>query len=382
MSLIPYSKQFIDIRDRKSVLNSLNGKLLTQGPILERLEKKICKKLKVKYSIAVTSATAGLHLCNSLFVNKKVICPSLTFASSVSTILLSKNIPILCDINKQSLLLDLKDDKVNFDVILNVLFSGCSSNSESLRKKYKHKVIIEDASHALGGKYNDGSPIGSCKYSDLTVFSLHPVKSITSGEGGIITTNNKKYYEKLKLLRNHGILRIKDTNKNNKFLSKSPNTNKSWYYEINNIGFNYRLNEIQAALAISQLAKLSKFIQKRREIANFYDKAFSNIKNIEIQQNLPKQRKNSAHHLYTIRCKSKFISRDVLQTKLASLGIGSQVHYIPAHKLKAFRNIKKIGKLSNTDYHFSRCLSLPMYYNLNQFKQQKIVRAIKKIFSK
>ncbi len=381
MNLIPYSKQFIDKSDKKFVLNALEGKLITQGPILEKLEKNFCKKLKVKYCIAVSSATAGLHLCNSLFTNKKVVCPSLTFASTISTILHTKNIPIFSDIDNQTLLLKLDNININFDVILNVLFGGSSTNSIFLRKKYKKKIIIEDASHALGGKYDDGSPIGSCKYSDLTVFSLHPVKSITSGEGGIITTNNKIYYEKIKLLRNHGILRIKDVSKNNKFLSNSKDKNKKWYYEINQIGFNYRMNEIQAALAFSQFKKLSKFIRERKRLAKSYDKFFSKIKELDLLQNLPNQRNNSAHHLYTIRCKSKKINRNILQKKLRSEGINTQVHYIPAHKLNAFKNLKKLNKLNNTEYHFSKCLSLPLYYGLKDKSQKKIIKIIKKIFS-
>ena len=238
--IIPYSRQFIDKSDIDFVSHSLQQELITQGKSLEKLESTICRMLKCKYAIACSSATAGLHIVNMLFNKKKVAVPALTFFSTISTIIQTQNYPKLYDIDYSSLLLDinkLKKEKKNIDIVVNVLFAGNTINSQKLREEFSKKIIIEDASHALGSYYSDGIPVGSCKYSDFTVFSLHPVKSITCGEGGIITTNSKKYYEKLKLLRNHGILR-------------SANRKHTWQYQINNLGLNYRLSDIHASLAL------------------------------------------------------------------------------------------------------------------------------------
>ena len=375
---IPYSKQNIDSSDKIAVIKSLNQTLITQGPILKNLEKKICKKLKVKYAVAVSSATAGLHMVNNLFKNKKFITSPLTFASTVSTVILSSNKIDLIDIDKNSLLIDTKKIRFkNFDGIINVLFAGSSENSIDLRKKYRKKIIIEDASHALGGKYLDGTPIGSCKYSDFSIFSLHPVKSITSGEGGIITTNSKKYYEKLKLMRSHGIIRKSDQTKFNKILNKKL-IDKPWYYEIQNIGFNYRLNEIQASLAISQFKKLDKFIKFRKKIALTYDKYLKDFKNIDLPQSKKEVRKFSSHHLYTIRTNGK-INRDLIRKKLANNGIGSQVHYIPIHNLDIFKKYFIKKKFPNVDFHFENCLSIPIFYKLSYKKLKKIILILKKI---
>ena len=376
--LIPYSKQFIDADDIKAVSVSLKQELITQGKNLKKLEALVCKKLKCKYAIACSSATAGLHMVNNLFKNKIFISSPLTFASTVSTVILSSNKINLVDIDKTSLLINSKKIKSKkFDGIINVLFGGSAENSIELRKKFKNKIIIEDASHALGAKYLDGNPVGSCKYSDFSIFSLHPVNSITSGEGGIITTNSKEYYEKLRLMRSHGIIRKTDQSKYNKLFNKNL-IDKPWYYEIHNIGFNYRLNEIQAALAVSQLKKLNKFIRFRKKISLVYDRCLQNNKNIELPQSNKKTRKYSSHHLYTIRTRGK-IKRDFLQKELAKNGIGSQVHYIPIHKLDIFKKrfIKK--KLPNTNFHFKNCLSIPNFYKLDSNKLKKITNTIQKI---
>jgi len=373
MKIIPYSRQSIDKSDILAVQKSLSGDFLTQGYIQSQFEKQIAKRLKCKYALVCSSATAGLHMINSLFKKKRFAVSPLTFASTVSTIILSKNTPVFTDISKHTLLIDPNKIKKNkIDGIINVLFAGSSSNSIELRKKFKNKIIIEDASHALGGQYEDDSMIGSCKYSDFSVFSLHPVKSITSGEGGIITTNSKNFYEKLKLLRSHGILRKKDISKNSKFVSKNNETKKLWYYEINSIGFNYRMNEIQCALGLSQFRKLNKFIAKRRKISKLYDNLFKKNENIEIPQKDILTRSKSSHHLYTIRVISKKINRDKLQRKLLKYGIESQVHYIPAYNFNAFKKNVNKGNYKNTEYHFSRCLSIPNFYNLDLDKVKKI----------
>ena len=369
--IIPYSRQFIDKSDINSVSRSLKQDLITQGNNLEKLESAICKTLNCKYAIACSSATAGLHMINMLFNKKRIAAPALTFFSTISTIILSQNYPKLYDVDYSSLLIDidkLKKDKTNIDIIINVLFAGNTINSHKLRKEFSKKIIIEDASHALGSRYIDGSPVGSCKYSDFTVFSLHPVKSITSGEGGIITTNNKNFYNKLKLMRNHGIIR-------------SSSRKYSWQYEINNLGLNYRLSEIQASLALSQLKKLKKFINFRKKISKTYDNLFKKNENIDLPQSSNLERNNSAHHLYIIRLKS-FKIRNLLFKKLKSYGIGSQVHYIPAYKFKIFDNKTYEKKLKNTEKHFKTCLSIPCFFKLEKNQVKYIAKTINLLTSK
>jgi len=371
-NLIPYSRQHIDQADVNAVSLSLKQDLITQGKKLKELEASICKKLKCKYAVACSSATAGLHLVNMLFNKKKIAVPALTFFSSVSTILQSNNYPVFFDINYSNLLLDINElikKNKKFDIIMNVLFSGNSINSKQLRNTFSKKIIIEDASHALGSNYSDGSPVGSCKYSDFTIFSLHPVKSITSGEGGIITTNNKKYYEKLILLRSHGILRKK-------------NRKHDWEYEINNFGLNYRLSEIQAALALSQLNKLKKFIDFRKKISKKYDLYFKENINIDVPQNSNLERNNSACHLYIIRLKN-IRTRNFLFKKLKSYGIASQVHYIPVYKFNVIKKkIKNLKELKNTEKHFKTCLSIPCFYKLNDNKVRSIAKIINQLTMK
>ena len=216
--------------------------------------------------------------------------------------------------------------------------------------------------------------VGSCKFSDMAVFSFHPVKSITTGEGGVITTNNKDLYEKLKNLRSHGI------EKNQKKIKK--NGNKIWYYEMRDLGFHYRITDIQCALGISQLNKLKKFISYRRKIANNYDKLFSKIPGIKVLQNM--QRKKSSNHLYVIKINFKRlgIKREIVMKKLRKKGIITQVHYIPVtfhpfYKKKSYK--KKLQKMTR---YYDECLSIPIFYKLKLKDQRYIVNSIKNIIER
>ena len=233
-------------------------------------------------------------------------------------------------------------------------------------------MIFEDAAHALGAHYQDGSPVGYCKFSDMTIFSFHPVKSITTGEGGVITTNNKKIYDKLKSLRSHGIER--DKSKLNKKFFFSP-----WYYEMQKPGFHYRITDIQCALGLSQLKKLKKFINYRRKIANFYDKQFSKFKNCKpLQLNM---RKKSANHLYVLKInfeKIKKSKKEVIKY-LRSNNILTQVHYIPVTNHPYYSQYKKKNKLINTSVYYEQCLSIPIFFGLKKNQLKFIVKKLKKI---
>ena len=282
--IIPYGKHFIDQADIKEVVKVLKSNSITQGPIIDIFEKKIAKYVNAKYAVAVSSCTAGMHI--SLIAcgikrNKKVLTTPLTFVSTANVIKFCEANLDFVDIDKKNLNLSLDilkknflQKKIKFDAIIPVHFAGNAFDTKKLRKILNKKTfIIEDAAHALGSKYTDGNMVGSSKYSDLTVFSLHPVKTIACGEGGVVTTNNKKLYKKLLRLRSHGINKLDDKflNKRNAFSGKRKNP---WYYEMQELGYHYRLTEIQAALGISQMNKINKFLRKRREISKTYLKQF------------------------------------------------------------------------------------------------------------
>ena len=240
MLKIPYGKHFIDSEDIKSVVKALKYKSITQGPLIEKFEKKVAKFVGSKYAIAVSSASAGLHLSlMALDIKKghKVITSPVSFVSTSNSILHCSAKPIFCDIDNKSLDLDLIKTEIKIDkkvkAIIQVHLGGAATSNIKFKKKLNDREIklIEDAAHSFGSKYECGSRVGSCKYSDLTIFSFHPVKTITTGEGGIITTNSKKISDRLKILRSHGI---------NKNPLKANKPQQPWFYEINNISFNYK----------------------------------------------------------------------------------------------------------------------------------------------
>jgi dTDP-4-amino-4,6-dideoxygalactose transaminase len=247
-----------------------------------------------------------------------------------------------------------------------------------ISKKY-NLFVYEDAAHALGSRYMDGSRVGNCKYSDLTVFSFHPIKSITTGEGGVITTNNKKIYEKLIRLRSHGIEKFK-----NNFVSKKNslknNKNSPWYFEMQELGYHYRITDIQCALGITQLKKISKFIKKRKSISKRYDLAFRNVPNCKIlQKNLKKW---SSHHLYVLKIDFNKIniSKSEFMNKLKKKGIITQVHYIPVYLHPFYRSKKgSQKKLKNTEEYYEQALSIPIYYDLKKKDQEYVIDNIKKM---
>ena len=324
---IPYGKQTIDNEDIKSVVEVLKSDFLTTGPKVKEFEEKFAKYVDSKYAIAVSNGTAGLYLAclvAGLKENNELITSPMTFIASANCALYCGAKPVFVDITNQGLINEKQIEKKitkKTKIIVPVHYTGLPCNLEQIQKiaKKSNLIVIEDACHALGSKYKN-STIGDCKYSDMTLFSFHPVKHITTGEGGMITTNSKKIYEKLILLRNHGI-----TNEKSNLIDKK---NEKWYYEMQDLGFNYRLTDIQCALGINQLKKIKKFVEKRREIMNKYNLAFENNPNIE----LIKEKKDqfNAHHLYVIKLKNSKIRRE-LYYYLRTKNILCQVHYIPVY---------------------------------------------------
>ena len=333
--MIPYGKHHIDQEDINSVIKVLKSDNLTQGSLIAVFEKEISKYVGAKYSVVVTSCTAGLHLASivaKMDKGKVLLTSPITFVATANSSLFCGAETIFADIDSSTI--NISIDSINeviskhkVHAIAPVHFGGLPCNMKKV-KEAADKVgamIYEDAAHAFGASYPDGSRVGSCKYSDMTVFSFHPVKSIATGEGGVITTNNKKMYEKLLRLRNHGL----EKNKNN-FQSKSKILlNSPWYHEMQELGYNYRITDIQCALGLSQLKKIDKFIMKRRELAKKYDLAFENLKNCEpIQKNM---RDLSSNHLYILKINFDKLgkTRADLMEKFKDAEIITQVHYIP-----------------------------------------------------
>ena len=372
---IPYSRQSISADDIKSVNRVLKSNFLTTGPTVPLFEKKLSKYCNSKYSIAVNSASSALYMCCLVIGLKKgdlVWTSPITYASTASCALnLGAKIDFI-DIDKNNFNLDIENLEKKLiqakkknklpKLVIPVHFGGLSCDMvriKKLSKKYEF-YIMEDASHALGGTFK-GKKIGNCKYSDFSVFSFHPVKSITTGEGGAITTNNYKFYEKLKILRESGIC------KNKKYFKQK--SHGPWYYEQQFISNNFRMSDVSASLGISQLKKINKFIKKRNNIAEIYKKKL-NLKKIEIQK-FDKSFKSS-YHLFVI-----LVSEKIRQSLFIYLRkyYFVNVHYIPLF-LHPIYNFKSTLKFNNALHYYKRTISIPIYYDLKNKDQLNIIKKI------
>lgn len=387
---INYSKQFLDLEDIQSVAKSLENQFLTQGPKIEEFEKKIAQYVGAKYAVAVTSCTAGLHIALkavNFSKNDTLLTSTISFVSTSNVAYFMGGKTLFLDID-QNLGISLQDlkKKVNKKIkaIIPVHMAGCALNMREIRKiSSKYKIpIIEDCAHAFGGKYSNGKKVGNCQYSDMSVFSFHPVKTITTGEGGVITTNNKKLYHRLLRLRSHGINKLNDKykNKNLAFTKKKRNF---WYYEMTELGYHYRITDFQCALGISQLKKINSFIDYKYNVCKKYDKAFENLEGV----NLPQKafRKYSSNHLYILRIdfKKLGITRNELFNYLRSKKIICQVHYIPIVLHPYYQNKGfNINNYKEAQNYYEECISIPCYYGLSEKDQNYIIKHIKSFIYK
>jgi UDP-4-amino-4,6-dideoxy-N-acetyl-beta-L-altrosamine transaminase len=373
---IPYGKQNISKADIDAVVEVLWSDWLTQGPVVHAFEKSVAKKCNAQYAVAVNSATSALHIaCLALGVGKDD-----TVWTTPNTFVASANCARYCgasinfvDINPDTWCLSVERLRHKLEhhkssglpipkVVIPVHLSGQSCEMQSiydLGQQYGFK-IIEDASHAIGGTYQN-TPIGSCRYSDITVFSFHPVKIITTGEGGVALTNDPEIKEKMELFRSHGITR------NPEYLTHK--SDDPWYYEQLELGFNYRMTDIQAALGLSQLDRLDEFVKQRNELAQYYDEAFTSVP-IK-SQHLPEEI-YSARHLYIIRV-SKQQHLNLFKT-FRSEGIGVNLHYIPVHIQPYYRNLGfQKGDFPEAEQYGKEAISLPLYPKLNVEKQNLVI---------
>jgi len=380
---IPYGRQHISEEDIKAVVDVLHSDYLTQGPAVPAFEKAFADYIGSRYAVAVSNGTAALHLCTmALGVNPgdKVITTPITFAASANCIRYCGGEVVFSDIDPETYLLDItkvrkllqSSPKGTFKGIIPVDFAGNPCNLEEYRKLADEYGlwIIEDACHAPGGYFTDSSGqkqnCGNGNFADLAIFSFHPVKHIAAGEGGMITTNNEALYHRLRNLRTHGIQQIPEKRQYNHGL---------WYYEMQELGYNYRLTDIQAALATSQLNRAEPGLHRRRKIAGIYQKEFQDKSFVIRQAGL---RDGHAYHLYVC----EFENRDGLHKYLRENQIFAQVHYIPVHLMPYYRQFGwKDGDMPVAENYYQRCLSLPMYPTLTDEQQDFVIEKIKAYYS-
>jgi UDP-4-amino-4,6-dideoxy-N-acetyl-beta-L-altrosamine transaminase len=387
--LIPYSRQNISFLDALYVARQVKFKSLTQGFQINNFEEKIAKYVGARFAVAVSSGTAGLHLAHLALEQakgSKVITSPISFVASANSIIYAGQEPVFIDIDPYTGNMDVEKlkeavSKLIIKTVVPVHYAGFPCDMKKIFDIcQKNSIrIIEDAAHALGAEYETGEKVGSCKYSDLTVFSFHPVKSITTGEGGIITTNDEDLYIKLIKLRTHGIAKNEQPLQN-KILGHTSGKRNAWYYEMHELGFHYRLTEIQAALGVSQMRKLDSFINKRRKVAKRYNKFLTKLRNLErLKSN---ENMIGAFHLYPIKIKfdKVTISKNDLIQSLKELGIMSQVHYIPIPLHPYYKNLGyTVADLPNAMDFYYQILSIPIYPGLSIVKQRKVIKSLNKL---
>lgn len=379
--MIFYGKQSVNERDIAAVEAVLCSDFLTQGPAIERFERRVADYCGAKYAVAVTNATSALHIA----------CKAAGLAhggmlwTSPITFVASANCGRYCGANVD--FVDIDDTTYNMsadklekklksgvkpNVVVPVHLCGQSCDMEkihTLSKQYGF-TVIEDASHALGATYRN-TKVGSCAYSDLTVFSFHPVKIITTGEGGMVLTNNKELYEKLVLYRSHGITRDAAKMKGE---SDGP-----WYYQQIELGYNYRMTDIQAALGWSQMDRVEDFVARRRQLAKQYDKLLA-----DLPLRTPKQSQdtNSSWHIYIVRIEKTLVKKSKIQifAEMKEKGVTLNLHYIPVHLQPYYQNLGfKIGDYPVSEQYYEEALTLPIYYDLTDIQQVEIIDKLKEV---
>jgi UDP-4-amino-4,6-dideoxy-N-acetyl-beta-L-altrosamine transaminase len=387
MRMIPYGRQWVDEKDIKAVINVLRSSCLTQGPVIEEFERAVAEYCGAKYAVAVSSGTAALHLaCLAAGLGEGNI-----LWTSPNTFVASANCALYCDAKPDFVDIDSHSYNISVDAmrtklnearennslpkaVVPVHFAGQSCDMEqihNLGKDYNF-TVIEDACHAIGGSYKGGR-VGSCKYSDMTVFSFHPVKIVTTGEGGMILTNKEDIYQKLIRLRTHGITRDKQ------FMEDE--SDGPWYYQQIELGMNYRMTDIQAALGFSQLGRIDEFVMSRRELTHRYNELFQ-----DFPLTIPLQCSgvHSAFHLYVVRLRLNDIKkerREVFEL-LREKGIGVNVHYIPVHTQPHYRRLGFFyGQFPEAEKYYEETITLPLYPSMTEKDQDYIVNTLKGILA-
>ncbi|MDA3951676.1 MAG: UDP-4-amino-4,6-dideoxy-N-acetyl-beta-L-altrosamine transaminase [Spirochaeta sp.] len=382
-SFLPYGRQQIEQDDIDAVSTALTAELITTGPEIAAFEADLCEYTGARYAVAVANGTAALHLAVLALGLPRgsigVTTPN-TFVATANALLYAGHTPRFVDIDAQTYcmspeclaeFLDSAPEDNRADVVLPVHFAGNTAGVEAISdiaKRYGLRVI-EDASHSIGGKYRDGSRVGSCRYSDMTTFSFHPVKTMTTGEGGAIMTNDPDLYRQLMLLRTHGITRSPEEMTQNHGI---------WYYEMQALGFNYRITDIQGALGRSQLRKLDRFVARRQELVDGYNKAFADVPWLTTPWVEPDRQ--TGWHLYVLQFDWDAIGQDrpTVMARIREQGIGSQVLYIPVHTQPYYRETYGFldGDFPVAETYYENALAIPLYPGMTAEDQIRVITAV------
>ena len=376
---LAYGKQKIDEDDINSVVKVLKGDYLTTGPIVSEFENSVAKYVGTKYAVAVSNGTAALHMaCYAAGISEgdEVLVPAITFAASSNCVLYCGGKPVFIDIDPKSYNIDINKIKEKITsktkAIIPVDFAGQSVDMDLILKiaEEYNLIVIEDAAHALGSEYKN-EKVGSKAH--MTEFSFHPVKPITTGEGGVVVTNSKELYEKMILFRSHGITR------NSELMTENQGP---WYYEQIDLGYNYRLTDIQSALGLSQIKKLDDFILKRREIVNKYNEAFKELK--EIVTPFENEYSKSGHHIYVLLLnldKLKCGRKEIFEA-LQAENIGVNVHYLPVYLHPYYKKLGyKKGECPVAEDIYNRMITIPLFPSMTDKDIKDVIEAVKKVLN-
>lgn len=376
---LAYGKQKIDEDDINSVVKVLKGDYLTTGPIVSEFENSVAKYVGTKYAVAVSNGTAALHMaCYAAGISEgdEVLVPAITFAASSNCVLYCGGKPVFIDIDPKSYNIDINKIKEKITnktkAIIPVDFAGQSVDMDSILKiaEEYNLIVIEDAAHALGSEYKN-EKVGSKAH--MTEFSFHPVKPITTGEGGVVVTNSKELYEKMILFRSHGITR------NSELMTENQGP---WYYEQIDLGYNYRLTDIQSALGLSQIKKLDDFILKRREIVNKYNEAFKELK--EIGTPFENEYSKSGYHIYVLLLnldKLKCGRKEIFEA-LQAENIGVNVHYLPVYLHPYYKKLGyKKGECPVAEDIYNRMITIPLFPSMSDKDVKDVIKAVKKVLN-
>lgn len=378
--MLPYGRQWLDESDIEAVLQVLKSDFITQGPAIRTFEQKVADYAGARYGVAFSNGTAALHgACFAAGIGRgdEVITTPLTFLASSNCVLYQGGTPVFADINPDTYNIDPRQIEQKLTsrtkAIIPVDFSGQPAEMDRIQEiaRLHDLIVIEDAAHSIGAEYQ-GRKVGT--WADMTMFSFHPVKHVTTGEGGMIVTDNETFYRKLLQFRNHGMTRDPQELMRN----EGP-----WYYEMQSLGYNYRMTDIQAALGISQIDKLDGFIERRQKIADQYNKHFEDLPGLV----LPKQHSDakSSWHLYVLRFLPEMFkaSRYEIFEMLRSLNIGVNVHYIPVYLHPYYRNLGyTAGLCPHAESYYESTITLPLFPKMTFEDEQSVIKAIKNVYSK
>lgn len=378
--MLPYAKQYIDDNDLLAVNEVLKSDFLTSGPKVEEFEKKVAKYVDSKYAVAFSNGTAALHgACYAAGIGEgdEVITTPITFAASANCVLYMGGTPVFADINSDNFNIDVNEIKNKITsktkAIIPVDYTGQAVDIDRIKELIKGTeiVIIEDSAHGLGTKYKE-IPVGGL--ADMTMFSFHPVKTVTTGEGGIITTNDEGYYTKLINFRSHGITKDK-----NRIENKDAG---SWYYEQQELGYNYRLTDIQAALGISQLKKINWFIERRKEIVKKYDEAFNEIDGVILHKN--ENYSDTVNHLYVLKLNLPVLkaTRKEIFDALQAENIGVNVHYIPVYMHPYYQKLGyKEGLCPKAEGLYNALITIPLFPAMTSDDVEDVINGVNKVMN-